>query len=118
MSGELELVQRRLADALTSADPVAELERAALDAALSDAARRALANAAADGVRISALLVIRLRFEHALQGSRVAAQWFESDPRAFTAAFRRYHAEVAPAFVLAADEGRAFDRWLERRALV
>src|SRR5689334_16990358 len=57
-----------VARAMTAEDPVAALRAAAEDPALPPALRRALLGADEDGVRISALLVARLRFERLLRG--------------------------------------------------
>ncbi|XYH97717.1 hypothetical protein ACMHYB_59850 [Sorangium sp. So ce1128] len=98
---------------LTAADPVAALRAAAADPALPAALRRALRGADEDGVRMSALLVARLRFERLLRGSPEAEAWFDRDPAAFSAAFRRYHAEVPPTAFFPAGEARLFRGWLE-----
>jgi uncharacterized protein (UPF0276 family) len=103
-----------IARAMTARDPVACLELAARDRALPASLRRVLKEADADGVRISALLVARLRFERLVQGSDVASAWFERDPRSFATAFRAYHAEVAPRAFFPPEEARAFDAWRAR----
>ena len=63
---------------------------------------------------MSALLVVRLRFERALNGSRVAGEWFERDPASFAEAFRRYHGEVPARAGFPTAEGRDFEAWVER----
>ncbi|WP_437622342.1 hypothetical protein [Sorangium sp. So ce1151] len=102
-----------VARAMTAADPVAALRAASADPALPAALRRALRGADEDGVRMSALLVARLRFERLLRGSPEAEAWFDRDPAAFSAAFRRYNAEVPPAAFFPAGEARLFRGWLE-----
>jgi hypothetical protein len=108
--------ERILADAMTRRDPVAEFARAAADTSLPDWMRRAFRAAHADGVRLSALLVAKLRFERLVQGSRCASEWFDRDARSFTAAFKRYHEHCPPRAVMASDEGRAFDAWCDANA--
>jgi hypothetical protein len=108
---ELARFEEIVSVALTSADAFAEFERAARDPTLPQWMGDALRSARPDGVRISELLVAKLRFERLVQGSLHAAEWFERDPRSFTAAFKRYHSNVPPSASLAGDEGRAFDAW-------
>lgn len=100
-----------VAEAMTAADPVAVMTRAARDRRLPAELRRALGAASGDGVRIAALLVARLRFERLLRGSPDAEAWFERDAEGFAAAFRRYHAEVPPTASFPPDEARLFRRW-------
>jgi hypothetical protein len=79
------------------------------------AAVRALyPDADADGVKMTALLVARLRFERLMRGSPEAESWFERDPADFTRAFSRYHAEVPPRAFFPTEEARLFRAWRER----
>ncbi|AUX28113.1 MULTISPECIES: hypothetical protein [Sorangium] len=105
-----------VARAMTAEDPVAALRAAARDPALPPALRRALIGADEDGVRMSALLVARLRFERLLRGSPEAEAWFDRDAAEFSAAFRRYHAEVPPTAFFPPGEARLFRRWLEAQS--
>lgn len=50
----------------------------------------------ADGVRVAALLVAKLRFERLLNGSADVAEEFDDDAEGFAAKFKRYHRAVAP----------------------
>jgi len=106
----LSALQRALADVLAAGEPdAAALERAALPAEL----RARLGRIDAAGLRITGLLVVRLRFQRLLQGSRRAAELFDTDPAAFASTFRRYARAVPP---LAHDpwgEAAAFERWLD-----
>ncbi len=108
---ELLALESLLANALTSADPARIVQRAADDPALSDELQLALRSIDLDGLRISALLVAKLHFERLLQGSTSAGAWFESDPRGFTAAFKRYHHELAPRAETPAKEAGLFEAW-------
>jgi uncharacterized protein (UPF0276 family) len=103
--------ERWIARAMTSSDPALCLARASRDPRLSAAERRALQAADPDGVRISALLVARLRFERLVQGSAGSSAWFERDPGSFVAAFRAYHSTVVPRSFFPQEEARAFDAW-------
>lgn len=106
-------VEALLAEALRQPDPAEHVARAAAAPGLPAPLRRALAAASPDGLRISALLVARLRFERLLRGSAAAEAWFDRDAAGFSAAFRRYHAEVPLTAFGPAEEARAFARWLE-----
>jgi hypothetical protein len=98
--------EKLLARALCSEDPVAALERAAHDAELDAVTRLRLKRVSADGLRMAALLIARLRFERLLRGCPEAEVWFERDPAGFTAAFRRYHHIVPPTAFFPAAEAR------------
>lgn len=94
--------ERRLAAAMRADDPAAAV--------------RALYPAAdADGVRLAALLVARLRFERLLRGAPAAEAWFERDPAGFARVFARYHAEVPPRAFFPADEAARFADFCARR---
>ena len=108
--------ERILADALRAPDPVAALRAAAAAPELPAALRRALVHANEDGVRLSALLVARLRFERLIQGSPEAARWFEEDAAGFSAAFRRYHQAVPATSFFPSGEARLFEAWRRRTA--
>jgi hypothetical protein len=99
---------------MTAPDPVEALRRASRDTRLPSPMRRALREASADGVRMAALLVAKLRFERLLRGSPEAEDWFERDPAGFSAAFRRYHEAVAPSAFFPPVEARLFHAWLGR----
>jgi hypothetical protein len=103
--------ERRIARVLLAADPARALAAAARDRRLPPALRRAFAAADVDGVRLSALLVARLRFERLLRGDPAAERWFEEDPAGFAAAFRAYHAAVAPSAFFPAAEAALFRAW-------
>ena len=103
--------ERLVAEALTARDPAAAFEAAARDPGLTPELRRCLAGADPRGVRMSALLIVRLRFERLLQGSPRASEWFERDPASFARAFREYHHAVAPRATDPRTEARAFETW-------
>jgi hypothetical protein len=104
---DLRALQATLAGLLRAADP-----SAALAAALArpDADPR-LAAIDADGLRIAALLVAKLRFQRLLNASPAAVEWFEHDGREFTAAFRAYHTTVPATALDPWGEADAFARW-------
>lgn len=112
MSAALVCFERMVAAALRSDDPVAGFAAIALCDELPIELRQAAAAADARGIRMSALLVAKLRFERLQQGSAVAGRMFAEDPRGFTDAFRRYHRGVPPLAIGPRAEGLAFERWL------
>jgi hypothetical protein len=97
---DLVALQQLVGEALTAADPVAFWREHLPDQPLD-----------ADGLRIAALLVAKLRFQRLMNASREAAAWFARDPEGFTEAFRRYHEEVAPAALDPWREAQAFAAW-------
>ena len=104
--------ERKYLEALRADDPVKALRALAKDRGVAAAVRTKLAKADAHGVRLTALLVAKLRFERLLNGSTEAADWFEREPEAFTAAFRRYHREAPQRAFFPKAEARAFRAWL------
>jgi len=110
-AAELEALQRAMADALRAEDPVAAMRSVAEAPALDAATREALRAADEDGLRLTALLVAKLRFERIVRGSGAADAWFDAEPETFSAAFKRYHAEVPPAALFPAAEAAAFLAW-------
>jgi hypothetical protein len=95
--------ERRMAAAMRARDPVA-------------AVRAIAPEACADGVRMTALLVARLRFERLMRGSPEAEASFERDPAAFAKDFRRYHAAVPPRAFFPVDEAALFRAWRDHEA--
>lgn len=95
--------EKQLAAAMRARDPVA-------------AVRALHPGADADGVRLTALLVARLRFERLMRGSPEAEASFDRDPATFARDFQRYHAEVPPRAFFPAEEAALFRAWRDRRA--
>jgi len=108
----LEALQRAMADALRMEDPVAAFRVLAEEPSLDAVLRASLLAADPDGLRLTALLVAKLRFERVIRGSSAAGAWFDRDPAAFSAAFRRYHAAVPPSEPFPAAEARSFLAWV------
>jgi hypothetical protein len=106
--------ERLFARAFASRDPAAVLRAARSDASVPRELAEALERSDETGIRLSGLIVARIRFERLLNGSPRAAAWFEDDPRAFAAAFKRYQDEVEPRAAFPMDEARAFEEWLGR----
>lgn len=102
-----------LAEALLADDPVAFVRALAL----RPEADPALLAIDADGLRIAALLVAKLRFQRLMNASRTAAEWFERDAAGFTVAFKRYHQEVPPAALDPWGERDQFTDWCARHGV-
>ncbi len=100
-------LQRALVRALTSADPIAALRRARL----SQADRALLRHADDDGVRLTGLIVQKLRFERICRGDDRMEAWFERDGKSFVQAFKRYNKEVPPREFFPRAEAGAFWQW-------
>ncbi len=109
-----QLCEQILVDALRAEDPVLAVHTAASHRDVSAELRQALQCIDPDGLRMTALLVARLRFERLLQGSTLASAWFESDPERFTRAFRAYHEQVPLRAFFPQQEARAFARWYKQ----
>jgi len=109
--GHLQEIEALLARILRQTDPVAALARVVTEKPLPRPVIAALGALAPDGLRITALLVARLRFERILRTSAQAEAWFDTDTAGFTAAFARYHAAVAPGAIDGEPEGARFERW-------
>lgn len=106
----LSTVQQLLVRACHAADPSAFLrERLDAEAPNLDPDERAMLQALDDdGLRLTRLLVRKLRLERLLRGDPAAAAAFAADPAAFLAGFRRYCDEVAPTAVFPSEEAAAF----------
>ncbi len=101
-----------LAQAMVAADPVAVLDQAAADRRRPAALRAALRSCDRDGVRMTALLIAKLRFERLLRACEEAEWLFERDPASFSELFRQYHQSVPPTAFFPAEEARLFRQFL------
>jgi len=106
-------VERVLLEAVHDEDPPARLRELVEDAGdrLTVDERSWLLAADADGLRLTGLLVVKLRFERVLRGDAALRREFDADPRALLERFRRYAREVPAAAVFPEDESRAFSAW-------
>lgn len=105
--------EQALASALRAIDPLAALAELRGFPSLSAELRELASAIDPDGFRLTALIVARLRLERLIHGSPFAATWSDADPARFTAAFRRYHAEVPPAARFPTDEATCFEAWID-----
>lgn len=104
-------VQRVLLAACRARDPFAVLQASLASPDLTTDERAWLASIDADGLRVTALIVTKLRFERIVNGDERLGQRFDADPEAFARAFQRYSEEVAPSFIFPGEEAEAFERW-------
>lgn len=104
-------LQRLLVQALQAGDPAAWLSARQDRRALAAGERELLASLDPDGLRLTGLLVRKLRFERLLRGAARMRAAFAADPAAFVLRFDRYAREVPPAAVFPAEEVRAFEEF-------
>jgi len=67
-----------------------------------------------EGLRLTALLIRKLRFERIVRGDPNLAARFEADPSGFTAILKEYLAAESPSCVFPEDEAERFRRFLAR----
>jgi hypothetical protein len=103
-----------LARIVCDPDPVQARAKILQDAALPTEQKDLLASIDEDGLRMTSLLVTKLRFERLIRGSAAAEQWFEEDPRDFARAFKQYHKEVPPTAFFPPEEAKLFQEWCEQ----
>jgi hypothetical protein len=103
-----------LAKIVCDPDPIQARAKLLQLEALSREQRELLASIDEDGLRMTSLLVTKLRFERLLRGSAEAEQWFEEDPRDFARAFKQYHKEVPPTAFFPPEEAKLFRAWCEQ----
>lgn len=89
-----------------------QLDAGALAAAPAERALLAGLVAQADGLRLTRLLVQKLRLERLLRGDAAAARAFASDAAAFVPRFRRYCEQVPPTAVFPSEEAALFAAFL------
>lgn len=109
MSGRLAVVQELLVECVGARDPVAALEAALArdDARLDARARAWLEGIDRDGLRISGLLVAKLRCERIGRGDLGLRERMEREPARFAEQFARYRAAVT-AKVFPEEEASSF----------
>jgi hypothetical protein len=111
----LSRVQQLLLDALLSDDPPRTLRRLAEQAAdLSETERAFLRRIDADGFRLSALLIQKLRFERLTAADPALAEQFERRPEEVVALFRAYNAAVPPIVYFPEQEAGRYHQWRDQ----
>jgi hypothetical protein len=112
-------VQRLLLSALLEDDPVAALRSAlaapdSAGASLTEQERRWLQALPEDGLRMSGLIVRKLRFERLTGGDHDLRDLFDRDPQAFLPLFRAFTSDVPPEAYFPDEEARLFREWKQR----
>ena len=105
--------QRILVLALHDERPVERLRELVAKASdsLDDEERAALLGVDPDGLRMTSLLVRKLRFERLVSGDPELRAACERDPRGVTESFVRYARAVPPTSSFPAEEAAAFRRF-------
>ena len=108
----LRSVQTIILHALLAEDPPAAL-RSAIEQAndLTPVERDQLQQLNGDGLRISGLLLKKLRFERLTRGDADLDKLFGDDPDAFMRLFRAYDGATTPAAYFPDEEARQFRTW-------
>ncbi len=115
MLGDL---QDRLLAVLSDADPVAALTRLLTDPqGLTAEEVAALQQIDADGLRLTALIVVKLRFERLTLAAPELAALFAERPEEFVQLFREYAAAVPATAYFPSAEAALFREWYARRDL-
>ena len=111
----LRAVQQLLLEALLSEDP-AEALRRGLEMAtdLSDEERMWLREMDADGLRMTGLLVKKLRFERLTRADAEMAALFSQDPREFVRRFHDYTSAEPPTSYFPNQEAEQYRAWQDR----
>ena len=81
---------------------------------LSEQERRWLAALPEDGLRMSGLIVRKLRFERLTGGDHDLRDLFDRDPQAFLPLFRQFTSQVPPESYFPDEEVRRFRQWKHR----
>mgnify|MGYP001004277167 CR=1 FL=1 len=114
------VMQRRyeqiLSRILRDPDPVQALQKEAEQIDPKEPLAAALGQIDSDGLRMTALLVARLRFERLIQGSPQANRWFEEDAASFAETFRTYHAQTPMRAFFPREEAEDFARFCRKRS--
>lgn len=99
-------LQALLVQALRAPDPAAALQAALArpGAAPTDAERDLLRSAAADGLRLTRVLVRKLRLQRLLAGDPGALRACRDEPESFARRFAAYDAAVPPTALFPSEE--------------
>jgi hypothetical protein len=112
-------VQNLLVTALQTPDPAGFLKAHVAESRwrLDDQERAWLQALDDAGLRITRVLVRKLRLQRLTGGDPDAARLCAADPAAFAERFRAYEAAVPPTAVFPAEEAAAWRLWLAARGL-
>jgi hypothetical protein len=107
----LRAVQSILLRALTSEDPAAALAPLLADAELTDQERTWLRGLDADGLRMTGLMLKKLRFERLTRADDEMAELFAQSPDEFVRRFAAYAEAVPPRAYFPDQEAAIYRRW-------
>ena len=110
-------LQDLLVRAVLQSDPHGWLQRqlARPECVLSPAERGWLEAISEDGLRLTRLLVRKLRIERLLAGDAAMAELYRTDPAAFSKQFTRYEVMVPPRALFPSEEAQQFAAHPKRR---
>lgn len=105
-------MQQLLVAALAEPDPLQFLHGAVPGAeGLTDVERDWLLAIDGDGLRLTRMLIRKLRLQRIVRGDAEASVFMARDPEAFAQCFARYDREVPWSYVFPRDEAAAFRRY-------
>lgn len=108
----LSRIQELLVTALRESDPRAFLQAHVPGAAdLTEEERQWLLAIDEDGLRLTRMLIRKLRLQRIVRGDPEASAYMARDPAGFAACFARYDQEVAWRYVFPREEALAFRRY-------
>ncbi len=108
-------LQGALMRILNDEDPVATLREEAEK--LPEKERGLLESIGEDGLRLTGLILQKLRFERICRGNPEISAWFDRDPGAFLEAFREYSKSVPPRYYFPEEETSAFSLFLSQNKI-
>lgn len=105
-------VQQLLVAALAEPDPLLYLQQHVPSAGeLSPEERQWLLGIDGDGLRVSRMLIRKLRLQRIVRGDAEASAFMARDPEKFAACFARYDREMPLRHVFPRDEAESFRRY-------
>ncbi|MGK0203790.1 MAG: hypothetical protein ACI89X_003025 [Planctomycetota bacterium] len=108
----LSRIQELLVMCLRESDPRAFLQATVpSDSDLTDEERGWLLAVDEDGLRLTRMLIRKLRLQRIVRGDAEASAYMARDPAGFAACFARYDQEVAWTCVFPREEAQAFRRY-------
>ncbi len=108
----LSRLQELLVLALRESDPLAFLQATVPNEVdLSDQERAWLLAIDGDGLRLTRMLIRKLRLQRIVRGDPQASAFMARDPAGFAACFARYDRDVAWNYVFPREEADAFRRY-------
>ena len=95
-------------------DPVTALRRLVADGGFPSWLEPMVPGLDPDGLRMTGLLIAKLRFERIINGSAAAAHWFVAEPATFAVACRGHHRALPPLDHGPRWEAESFAAWCQQ----